>query len=141
MKNSPLLASFRTHASWVHVCAYGVLAAELELEKHNNRVFQSQRRKECKKEVEEENHEDYSDPNTPFGEKKNLSGQMAKTYNPSAVQNSRYEWWEKSNFFEADPKSSKQPFVIVSFLKSPHLKSYLGATFSIKGGLKVEETS
>ncbi|KAG8386803.1 hypothetical protein BUALT_Bualt03G0186800 [Buddleja alternifolia] len=59
--------------------------------RHNNRVFQSQRRKECRKEAEEENHEDCSDPDTPFGEKKNLSRQMAKTNNPSAVQNSWYE--------------------------------------------------
>ncbi|KAL7136621.1 hypothetical protein ABFS83_10G042000 [Erythranthe nasuta] len=38
---------------------------------------------------------------------------MAKTYMPSAVEKSWYEWWEKSKFFEADPDSSKPPFVIV----------------------------
>ncbi|KAL9154113.1 hypothetical protein ABFS82_10G093000 [Erythranthe guttata] len=54
---------------------------------------------------------------TPSGDKKKLSRQMAKTYMPSAVEKSWYEWWEKSNFFEADPDSSKPPFVIVRVLK------------------------
>ncbi|KAL8036187.1 hypothetical protein ABFS82_12G140100 [Erythranthe guttata] len=73
----------------------------------------SEKKKNAKREAEEDNLEDYTDPETPFGEKKNLSRQMAKTYNPSAVENSWYEWWEKSNFFEADAKSTKPPFVIV----------------------------
>ncbi|KAL0316246.1 UNVERIFIED_CONTAM: Valine--tRNA ligase, mitochondrial 1 [Sesamum radiatum] len=73
----------------------------------------SEKKKNAKREAEEENPEDYADPETPFGEKKKLSRQMAKTYNPNAVESSWYEWWEKSNFFEADPKSSKPPFVIV----------------------------
>lgn len=73
----------------------------------------SEKKKNVKREVEEENPEDYVDPETPLGEKKKLSRQMAKTFNPSAVENSWYEWWEKSNFFEADPKSSKAPFTIV----------------------------
>ncbi|XP_041998009.1 valine--tRNA ligase, mitochondrial 1-like isoform X3 [Salvia splendens] len=38
---------------------------------------------------------------------------MAQNYNPNTVEKSWYEWWEKSNFFQADPKSSKPPFVIV----------------------------
>lgn len=41
-----------------------------------------------KREADEENPEDYTDPDTPLGEKKNLSRQMAKTFNPSAVENS-----------------------------------------------------
>ncbi|KAK9987823.1 hypothetical protein SO802_028062 [Lithocarpus litseifolius] len=52
----------------------------------------------------EENSEDFLDPETPFGEKKRLSSQMAKQW---------YAWWEKSGFFVADAKSSKPPFVIV----------------------------
>lgn len=73
----------------------------------------SDKKKNVKREVEEENPEDYVDPETPSGEKKKLSRQMAKTYNPNAVENSWYEWWEKSKFFEADSKSSKPPFAIV----------------------------
>ncbi|XP_057805457.1 valine--tRNA ligase, mitochondrial 1 [Salvia miltiorrhiza] len=73
----------------------------------------SEKKKNAKREAQEENPQDYVDPETPLGEKKKLARQMAKTYNPSAVENSWYEWWEKSNFFEADPKSSKPPFVIV----------------------------
>ncbi|KAF8028100.1 hypothetical protein BT93_E0877 [Corymbia citriodora subsp. variegata] len=56
---------------------------------------------------------DYVDPETPFGEKKRLSCQMAKQYNPSAVEKSWYAWWEKSGFFVADASSPKPPFVIV----------------------------
>lgn len=41
-----------------------------------------------KREAEEENPEDYVDPETPLGEKKKLSRQMAKTFSPSAVENS-----------------------------------------------------
>ncbi|KAL1565985.1 Valine--tRNA ligase, mitochondrial 1 [Salvia divinorum] len=53
------------------------------------------------------------DPETPLGEKKKLAPQMAAKYNPTTVEKSWYEWWEKSNFFQADPKSPKPPFVIV----------------------------
>ncbi|GFQ07794.1 valine--tRNA ligase [Phtheirospermum japonicum] len=53
------------------------------------------------------------DPETPMGDKKKLSRQMAKNYNPSAVENSWYEWWDKSNFFEADTESSKPTFVSI----------------------------
>ncbi|KAL7095805.1 hypothetical protein ACP275_10G045500 [Erythranthe tilingii] len=55
----------------------------------------------------------YNDPETYSGDKKRLSRKMAKSYMPSAVEKSWYEWWEKSKFFEADPDSSKPPFVIV----------------------------
>ncbi|KAG8374248.1 hypothetical protein BUALT_Bualt11G0111500 [Buddleja alternifolia] len=88
-------------------------AAAAKLQAQQPSASKSEKKKNVRKEAEEENPEDYNDPDTPFGEKKNLSRQMAKTYNPSAVENSWYEWWEKSSFFEADPKSSKQPFVIV----------------------------
>ncbi|KAM7250274.1 hypothetical protein ACFE04_022157 [Oxalis oulophora] len=66
----------------------------------------------------EENPEDFADPETPFGEKKMLSAQMAKQYNPTAVEKSWYSWWEKSNFFVADANSNKPPFVISDFLPS-----------------------
>ena len=36
----------------------------------------------------EENSEDFLDPETPFGEKKRLSSQMAKQYSPTAVEKS-----------------------------------------------------
>ncbi|KAG5558497.1 hypothetical protein RHGRI_008438 [Rhododendron griersonianum] len=71
------------------------------------------KRKNLKKEGGEENPEDYVDPETPFGEKKCLSRQMAKQFNPSSVENSWYAWWEKSGFFVADSSSSKPPCVIV----------------------------
>nr|XP_033511466.1 valine--tRNA ligase, mitochondrial 1-like isoform X2 [Nicotiana tomentosiformis] len=76
-------------------------------------VSKAAKKKSSKREGEEENPEDYVDPETPLGEKKRLSRQMAKTFNPSAVEKSWYSWWEKSNFFVADPNSSKPPFVIV----------------------------
>ncbi|CAM8937461.1 unnamed protein product [Rhodiola kirilowii] len=70
-------------------------------------------KKTKKRDTEEENAEDFFDPETPLGEKKKLSNQIAKRYNPAAVENSWYAWWEKSNFFVADAKSTKPPFVIV----------------------------
>lgn len=36
--------------------------------------------------MEEENPEEYKDPETALGEKKKLSPQMAKTYNPNVVE-------------------------------------------------------
>lgn len=44
--------------------------------------------RKIKRDAEGENAEDYIDPETPFGEKKRLSRQMAKQYSPSAVENS-----------------------------------------------------
>ncbi|KAL7003273.1 Valine--tRNA ligase, mitochondrial 1 [Sarracenia purpurea var. burkii] len=86
-------------------------AAKLQAhEVSNSKVV---KRKNIKKEAEEENPEDYVDPETPFGDKKHLSRQMAKQFNPSAVEKSWYAWWEKSGFFVADSSSSKPPFVIV----------------------------
>ncbi|CAA7036162.1 unnamed protein product [Microthlaspi erraticum] len=62
---------------------------------------------------EEDNPADFIDPETPLGEMKKLSSQMPKQYNPSTVEKSWYEWWEKSEFFKADAKSSKPNFVIL----------------------------
>ncbi|VFQ92059.1 unnamed protein product [Cuscuta campestris] len=71
------------------------------------------KKKNAKRDTGEENPEDFLDPHTPFGQKKQLSRLMAKAFNPSAVEKAWYSWWEKSNFFVADPKSSKPPFVIL----------------------------
>ncbi|KAL2530928.1 Valine--tRNA ligase [Forsythia ovata] len=87
-------------------------AAKLQAQQASN-APKSGKKKNVKREAEEENPEDYIDPETPLGDKKQLSRQMAKTFNPSAVEKSWYAWWEKSKFFEADPSSSKPPFVIV----------------------------
>ncbi|KAJ6915691.1 hypothetical protein NC652_018370, partial [Populus alba x Populus x berolinensis] len=61
----------------------------------------------------DDNPLDYEDPPTPFGQKKLLSSQMAKQYNPTVVEKSWYAWWEKSGYFVADANSSKPPFAIV----------------------------
>ncbi|KAI8018382.1 hypothetical protein LOK49_LG04G00798 [Camellia lanceoleosa] len=60
------------------------------------------KRKNIKRETGEENPVDYVDPETPSGEKKHLSQQMAKQFSPSAVEKSWYAWWEKSGFFAAN---------------------------------------
>ncbi|XVF34152.1 hypothetical protein REPUB_Repub18cG0033800 [Reevesia pubescens] len=70
-------------------------------------------KKSAKREADDENPDDYVDPDTPLGEKKRLSNQMAKQYNPASVEKSWYAWWENSGFFQADANSSKPPFVIV----------------------------
>ncbi|CAA2978052.1 Valine--tRNA ligase [Olea europaea subsp. europaea] len=72
----------------------------------------SGKKKNVKREAEE-NPEDYVDSENSVGEKKKLSRQMAKTFNPNAVEKSWYAWWEKSKFFEADSSSAKPPFLIV----------------------------
>ncbi|KAK6126186.1 hypothetical protein DH2020_040067 [Rehmannia glutinosa] len=59
-------------------------AAKLQAQQPSN-SSKSEKKKNARKEVEEENPEDYNDPETPLGEKKKLSRQMAKTYNPNAV--------------------------------------------------------
>ncbi|WKA07110.1 hypothetical protein VitviT2T_024974 [Vitis vinifera] len=87
-------------------------AAKLQAQQASSNASKKSERK-IKRDAEGENAEDYIDPETPFGEKKRLSRQMAKQYSPSAVENSWYEWWEKSGFFVADSSSSKPPFVIV----------------------------
>ncbi|XP_034710261.1 valine--tRNA ligase, mitochondrial 1 isoform X2 [Vitis riparia] len=87
-------------------------AAKLQAQQASSNASKKSERK-IKRDAEEENTEDYIHPETPFGEKKRLSRQMAKQYSPSAVENSWYEWWEKSGFFVADSSSSKPPFVIV----------------------------
>ncbi|RID48468.1 hypothetical protein BRARA_I04978 [Brassica rapa] len=70
-------------------------------------------KKSSKRDASDENPADFVDPETPLGDKKRLSSQMAKQYSPAAVEKSWYAWWEKSDLFKADAKSSKPPFVIV----------------------------
>ncbi|XP_010554365.1 PREDICTED: valine--tRNA ligase, mitochondrial 1 [Tarenaya hassleriana] len=70
-------------------------------------------KKSAKRDASDENPKDFADPETPLGERKRLSVQMAKQYSPAAVEKSWYAWWEKSGFYKADSKSSKPPFVIV----------------------------
>jgi len=45
-------------------------------------------KKTVKRSGEEENSEEFIDPQTPSGEKKRMSSQMAKQYNPAAVEKS-----------------------------------------------------
>ncbi|GAB4854044.1 Valine--tRNA ligase, mitochondrial 1 [Ancistrocladus abbreviatus] len=85
-------------------------AAKLQAQQSSNAPKKNEKKK---RDPREENEEDYVDPETPLGEKKQLSSVMAKQYNPSVVEKSWYAWWEKSGFFVADAKSSKPPFVIV----------------------------
>ncbi|XP_077226702.1 valine--tRNA ligase, mitochondrial 1-like isoform X2 [Tasmannia lanceolata] len=87
-------------------------AAKIQAQKGSNASRKSER-KNPRRDSEEENPEDYVDPETPHGWKKQLSCQMAKQYSPSAVEKAWYPWWEKSGFFVADANSSKPPFVIV----------------------------
>ncbi|KAI5400572.1 Valine--tRNA ligase [Lathyrus oleraceus] len=70
-------------------------------------------KKAVKRGPEDENPSDYIDPDTTLGDKKQMSRQLAKQYNPTAVEKSWYEWWEKSKYFVADASSTKPPFVIV----------------------------
>ncbi|XP_059629353.1 valine--tRNA ligase, mitochondrial 1 isoform X2 [Cornus florida] len=87
-------------------------AAKLQAQQPSN-ASKVAKKKSTRREAGEDNPEDYVDPETPFGEKKLRSSQMAKQFNPSAVEKSWYAWWEKSGFFVADSSSSKPPFVIV----------------------------
>ncbi|KAI3955307.1 hypothetical protein MKW92_004177 [Papaver armeniacum] len=65
------------------------------------------------KKNEENSEEDYADPPTNPGEKKHLSDQMAKQYNPAAVEKAWYAWWEKSGYFTADATSTKPATTII----------------------------
>ncbi|KAF4384717.1 hypothetical protein F8388_004024 [Cannabis sativa] len=86
-------------------------AAKLQAQASN--APKKSEKKNVKRTTEEENSADFIDPVTASGEKKNMSPQMAKQYNPTAVEKSWYSWWEESRFFVADSSSSKPPFTIV----------------------------
>ncbi|KAM1020703.1 hypothetical protein ACFX2I_041909 [Malus domestica] len=89
-------------------------AAKLQAQQASSSSSKKSEKKHVKRSnQEEENEEDFIDPETPFGQKKQMSNLMAKEYSPSVVEKSWYEWWEKTGFFVADAKSSKPPFVIV----------------------------
>lgn len=52
----------------------------------------------------------------PKGEKKPMTGAMADSYNPKAVEACWYAWWEKQGFFSPDYKddgSEREKFVMV----------------------------
>ncbi|XP_073000984.1 valine--tRNA ligase, mitochondrial 1-like [Typha latifolia] len=87
-------------------------AARLQAQEVSDGPKRSEK-KHKKKDAENENPRDFLDPFTPDGEKKKLSRQMAKQYQPSSVEKSWYDWWERAGFFSADANSSKPPFVIV----------------------------
>ncbi|XP_028756346.1 valine--tRNA ligase, mitochondrial 1 [Neltuma alba] len=87
-------------------------AKRQEQEQKPSNASKKSERKNVKR-ADDENPEDYIDPETPSGQRKYMSRQMAKQYSPRAVEKSWYEWWEKSGFFVADANSSKPSFVIV----------------------------
>lgn len=39
--------------------------------------------------------------------------ELSTKYDPTAIEQGRYEWWLKGKFFEAQPKSDKEPYTIV----------------------------
>nr|XP_043627518.1 valine--tRNA ligase, mitochondrial 1 [Erigeron canadensis] len=87
-------------------------AAKLKAQQGSTSSKASKKKKE-RADAVDENPEDYIDPETPVGEKKKLSRQMAKSFSPTAVEKSWYPWWEQSGFFEANSSSSKPSFTIV----------------------------
>ncbi|HDP67333.1 MAG TPA: valine--tRNA ligase, partial [Candidatus Marinimicrobia bacterium] len=42
-----------------------------------------------------------------------MAVQLEKVYDPQHVENRWYEYWLKKNYFHADNRSSKKPYVIV----------------------------
>lgn len=63
------------------------MKAQQKQEQGGNTLKKSAK-KNVKRDDGSENAEEFVDPETPFGEKKKLSNQMAKEYNPSAVEKS-----------------------------------------------------
>ncbi|CAL0305995.1 unnamed protein product [Lupinus luteus] len=90
-----------------------LLKQQQQLQQSSSNASKKSEKKTVRRGAEDENPEDYVDPETPLGDKKRVSRQMAKQYSPAAVEKSWYEWWEKSRYFEADSSSSKPPFTIV----------------------------
>ncbi|KAJ0098762.1 hypothetical protein Patl1_20371 [Pistacia atlantica] len=84
-----------------------------KMKKQEQGASKKSAKRNLKRDDGEENPDEFVDPETPLGERKKMSKQMAKQYNPTAVEKSWYPWWEKSGLFVADAKSSKPPFVIV----------------------------
>ncbi|PWN36663.1 putative VAS1-valyl-tRNA synthetase [Meira miltonrushii] len=75
----------------------------------------AEKKEKAKKEVKTE--PEYVN-NTKPGEKKDLSQPMEAGYNPDHVEQSWFEWWEKSKFFtprpvtESDPHNPERTFVV-----------------------------
>lgn len=59
----------------------------LQVQQSSN-AAKTTKKKNLKRDAGDDNPEEYADPETPFGDKKRLSKQMAKAYNPTAVENS-----------------------------------------------------
>ncbi|XP_021824679.1 valine--tRNA ligase, mitochondrial 1-like isoform X1 [Prunus avium] len=118
---------------------------ELKKQKALNKALKLQEQQACpctsktsKKKIVrlyDEEDENAKDPETPFGEKKRMAGQMTKIYYPSAVEKSWYEWWEKMGFFSADANSSKPPFVIV--LPPPNVTGTLHIGHALTAAIEV----
>ena len=45
---------------------------------------------------------------TPAGEKKIMTADMASAYLPDAVEKAWQEWWEASGFYSADAEKGKE---------------------------------
>lgn len=64
-----------------------ILKAQQKQEQGGNSSKKSVK-KNVKRDDGEDNAEEFVDPETPLGEKKRMSKQMAKEYNPSSVEKS-----------------------------------------------------
>ena len=64
------------------------MKAQQKQEQGSNAASKKSAKKNLKRDDGEENLEDFIDPETLAGEKKRMSNQMAKQYNPSAVEKS-----------------------------------------------------
>ncbi|CAK9263195.1 unnamed protein product [Sphagnum jensenii] len=102
----------------------GAQQQQEDLEKKKKREEKKSEQKAKKAAAAASNEADAVDPFTPPGEKKLLAPEMAKSYNPKAVEASWYEWWEKSGFFVADPESKKPPFVIDMLVRWRRMSGY-----------------
>ncbi len=51
-------------------------------------------------------------PETPAGEKKDMSQPMANGYDPIAVESAWYSWWEKQGFFKPSMDENAKKFVV-----------------------------
>ncbi|XP_050387841.1 valine--tRNA ligase, mitochondrial 1 [Argentina anserina] len=88
-------------------------AAKFQAQQANVASKKSEKKNVKRANEEDANAAEFVDPPTPFGQKKQMSKQMAKQYSPTSVEKGWYEWWEKAGYFEAKAESTKPPFVIV----------------------------
>lgn len=66
----------------------------------NSKLFLIAQKREKKKESTKETIE-YTIETVP-GEKKDVSGEMPKSYSPKFVEAAWYSWWEKEGFFKPE---------------------------------------